>query len=123
MSTTRQIESARANGRHCKGPATPEAKLASSRNALKHCVLASAVVIEGESKDGFDLLWVGRIAAPCLVRRVRPTGAAAWPLAGAACCGVAGGWANAAAIVSAIAPAVVELKAYINDANCETGCV
>jgi len=56
MSTIRQIQQARANGARSKGPVTPEGKRASSRNARKHGLLASTIVIDDESKAGFDRL-------------------------------------------------------------------
>ncbi len=64
MSTLRQIESARANGARSKGPITPEGKLASSRNALTHGLLAATVALDGESKEGFERVlasYVGQI--------------------------------------------------------------
>ena len=42
-----------ANGRKSKGPKTPEGKRASSRNALRHGILADTILIEGESRERF----------------------------------------------------------------------
>jgi hypothetical protein len=56
MNISRRIESARTNGARSKGPVTPEGKLASSRSNLTHGLLASTVALDGESKDGFEML-------------------------------------------------------------------
>ncbi len=51
MSTLRQIDSARKNGALSRGPVTPAGKAVSSANALKHGLLAEAIVISGEGAD------------------------------------------------------------------------
>ena len=56
MSSLRRIESSRANGRRSHGPVTPDGKLRSSQNALKHGLLADVIVLPGESPEGFDQL-------------------------------------------------------------------
>ena len=43
----------RANGAKSRGPVTPRGKLKSSRNSLKHGLLATAVLLPGESRDRF----------------------------------------------------------------------
>jgi hypothetical protein len=51
MRTLPQIEAARKNGAESLGPVTPEGKAISSANALKHGLLAEAIVISGEGAD------------------------------------------------------------------------
>ena len=53
MSSERRIESSQSNGALSNGPVTTEGKRRSSRNAEKHGVHASAVVINGESMERF----------------------------------------------------------------------
>ena len=52
--TQKQIDAARANGARSRGPKTPEGKAISSQNALKHGLLAQAVLVGSESPKGFD---------------------------------------------------------------------
>ena len=56
MATLRQIDAARRNGRLSRGPVTPERKARSSRNALKHGMHSSAVVLNTEDSSLYDTL-------------------------------------------------------------------
>ena len=53
MSTPKQIAAARANGALSKGPVSPQGKRNSSRNSLRHGLLARTIVLEEESTDRF----------------------------------------------------------------------
>ena len=53
MTTQKQIEANRRNATKSTGPTTPEGKALSSRNALKHGILAQQVVIHGEDMNDF----------------------------------------------------------------------
>jgi hypothetical protein len=53
MRTERQIEASRANGARSRGPVPPEGKRNSSRNAVKHGLLASTIVLKGEIEERF----------------------------------------------------------------------
>src|SRR3954469_14139514 len=51
-----RAEAARINGAHSKGPATEEGKTRAARNATKHGLNASDVVIVGEDESAFEAL-------------------------------------------------------------------
>jgi hypothetical protein len=54
MSSLRRILASRANGARSQGPATPQGKQRSSRNAINHGLLAKIVVMKDESADAFE---------------------------------------------------------------------
>ena len=57
MASSLKSETARVNGANSRGPKTPEGKLRSSANSLRHGLLARTVVLEDENGDTFaDLL-------------------------------------------------------------------
>ncbi len=66
QSTPAQQAAARANGARSRGPATPEGKLRSSENSLRHGLLARTAVLANESHDGFEEMLQGHI------RRIGP---------------------------------------------------
>ena len=56
MITPAQYEANRRNAQLSSGPKTPEGKAASSRNALKHGLLANEAVLPQENLAEFDQL-------------------------------------------------------------------
>ncbi len=54
MRTDKQIEASRRNGARSRGPITPEGKRRSSCNSTRHGMFANSLVIDGESRDGFN---------------------------------------------------------------------
>jgi len=54
MRTPAQQAAARANGARSRGAISPEGKRRSSRNALRHGLLAKTTVLENESRAGFE---------------------------------------------------------------------
>src|SRR5215471_19560472 len=53
MRSLKQIEASRANGRLSRGPVTEEGKRKSSRNSVRHGLLASSVVCKSENESRF----------------------------------------------------------------------
>lgn len=53
MRTERQIQASRANGTRSRGPVTAQGKRNSSRNAVKHGLLAETIVLKSELTDRF----------------------------------------------------------------------
>jgi hypothetical protein len=53
MKSEKQLATSRANGAMSKGPVTSEGKANSSRNAITHGLLATSVLLEGESRERF----------------------------------------------------------------------
>ena len=64
MATPKQIETSRITRRRTKGPVSPQGKLNSSGNRLRHGLLAQTVVLEGES---------GKVSTHCWNTTRRPT--------------------------------------------------
>src|SRR5579872_3559414 len=57
MSSLRRLRASRANGALSRGPKTPEGRLRSSQNSLRHGLTATCTVLSSESRDGFDALF------------------------------------------------------------------
>src|SRR4029453_3994412 len=55
MTSLRQIEANRRNALKSTGPTTPEGKERSSRNALRHGLMAETVLVFLESSDDYEL--------------------------------------------------------------------
>jgi hypothetical protein len=83
MSTPKQIAASRANGARSKGPITPQGKRNSSRNSIRHGLLAETVVLEEEDTGRFfDLLhdFIGehQLATPTETMLVETITVASW---------------------------------------------
>jgi hypothetical protein len=59
MSSRRRILASHANGAWSRGPVTTAGKKRSSGNSIRHGLLARCVVLEAESREGFDTLAAG----------------------------------------------------------------
>jgi hypothetical protein len=57
MRTLRQIQAARANGKHSKGPITAEGKATVAKNAVKHGLTAGTVLLQNENEDRFQAIY------------------------------------------------------------------
>jgi hypothetical protein len=62
MSSLRRILASRSNGARSTGPKTPEGKRRSSRNALRHGLLAKCIVLSDESPEAFHTLVAEHLA-------------------------------------------------------------
>ncbi len=56
LAKPKRAEINRANALHSTGPTTPQGKLASSRNSLKHGLASGEIIIPGEDPAAFDAL-------------------------------------------------------------------
>ncbi len=54
--TQKQLVANRANARKSSGPKTPTGRVQSSRNSIRHGLLARTIVLAGESSDRFKFL-------------------------------------------------------------------
>ena len=59
MTSSKQLEANRANAKHSSGPKSTEGKARSRRNALKHGLVSSEIVIWDEDPDEFELFRAG----------------------------------------------------------------
>jgi hypothetical protein len=57
MISEKHSQAARANGARSRGPVTPEGKAISSRNALRHGLLAQTVLLSNEEAETFEALF------------------------------------------------------------------
>lgn len=62
MTTQKQIDANRRNAQKSTGPKTPEGKETVSQNAVRHGLLAQALVLDGESREEFDRFSEGLMA-------------------------------------------------------------
>ena len=56
MSSTLKSETARANGAKSRGPVTPEGKARSAANSRRHGLASASILLDGESRENFELL-------------------------------------------------------------------
>jgi hypothetical protein len=68
MPSLSRIDANRANAQHSTGPRTPEGKARASRNAIRHGLLASQLVLSVEDRAEFEMFRAG------LVEEYRPAG-------------------------------------------------
>src|SRR6266542_2820856 len=85
MSSAERISSSRANGAKSRGPKTGAGKQVSSRNAIRHGLLAQCVVLRNENEVDFDRIvsqFLGRFRCADDVEAgiVEEMAAAAWRL-------------------------------------------
>jgi hypothetical protein len=83
MRTPKQIQASRANGARSKGPVTAQGKRNSSRNSIRHGLLAETVVLEDEHTGRFlellnDLLDEHQPATPTQTMLVETLATAIW---------------------------------------------
>jgi hypothetical protein len=83
MRTPKQTQASRTNGAKSKGPVTPKGKRNSSRNSIRHGLLAETVVLEDEHNGRFlallnDLLDEHQPATPTQTLLVETLAAAVW---------------------------------------------
>jgi hypothetical protein len=60
--TEAQRAASRANGAHSQGPISPDGKLNSSQNSLRHGLRAKTLVLSNEDADAFDALLADYLA-------------------------------------------------------------
>jgi len=56
VNTERRIQASRANGALSRGPVTPQGKLRSAANGVRHGLLSQTIVLEGEDREAFAAL-------------------------------------------------------------------